>query len=237
MTLATKLMATDAPQNTDDLRGRLIEIASQLCLKGGLDQLSLREVARQAGVSHTAPYRHFKDKDDLLAAVAAEGLQQVALRIETGTQAIVAKSAADAGLQVKLLIAESIVALSVESPALFRLAFTERLGEAPELATAREQLFNRIVAVLYGVYRKHAFAIAEWLLPFSVGYALLCEVEVLPGQAVQSDRLLRDRLHLALKAVSAGLPVPVPPPSVARETSSTETPETEAEPDDPATES
>ncbi len=43
----------------------------------GLAGLSLREVARVAGVSHTAPYRHFQDKADLLAAIAQVGFEQL----------------------------------------------------------------------------------------------------------------------------------------------------------------
>ena len=43
----------------------------------GLAGLSLREVARAAGVSHTAPYRHFQDKADLLAAIAQKGFEQL----------------------------------------------------------------------------------------------------------------------------------------------------------------
>ena len=43
----------------------------------GLAGLSLREVARAAGVSHTAPYRHFQDKADLLAAIAQKGFEEL----------------------------------------------------------------------------------------------------------------------------------------------------------------
>ena len=43
----------------------------------GLAGLSLREVARAAGVSHTAPYRHFQDKADLLAAIAQKGFEKL----------------------------------------------------------------------------------------------------------------------------------------------------------------
>ena len=56
-----------------DLRSALLKQAVQLISKGGVAQLTLREVSRKAGVSHTAPYRHFKDKNALLAAVAGEG--------------------------------------------------------------------------------------------------------------------------------------------------------------------
>ena len=57
-----------------DLRPSLIKAALDLIAeKQDAKTLSLREVARRVGVSHTAPYRHFADKDALLAAVAEEG--------------------------------------------------------------------------------------------------------------------------------------------------------------------
>lgn len=59
-----------------DLRQSLIEAALVHLKTKDVKSLSLREVARQAGVSHTAPYRHFADKADLLAAVAEEGFTE-----------------------------------------------------------------------------------------------------------------------------------------------------------------
>ncbi len=56
-----------------DLRRAMIEAALRTIEKGGLDALSLREVARSLRVGPRAPYRHFTSKEDLLAAVAVEG--------------------------------------------------------------------------------------------------------------------------------------------------------------------
>ncbi len=52
----------------------------------GLAGLSLREVARAAGVSHTAPYRHFQDKADLLAAIAQVGFEQLTAEASTAAR-------------------------------------------------------------------------------------------------------------------------------------------------------
>jgi AcrR family transcriptional regulator len=57
-----------------DLKAALVEAAAVILETRGLDALSLRAAAKRAGVSEAAPYRHFKDKDDLLAAVVAQGL-------------------------------------------------------------------------------------------------------------------------------------------------------------------
>ncbi|HEY6309589.1 MAG TPA: helix-turn-helix domain-containing protein, partial [Streptosporangiaceae bacterium] len=56
-----------------DLRQALLDAAVATLDELGADRLSLREVARRAGVSHAAPAHHFTDKAGLLTAVAAEG--------------------------------------------------------------------------------------------------------------------------------------------------------------------
>jgi AcrR family transcriptional regulator len=61
-----------------DLRTVVLQEASNILEKEGLAALSLREVARRAGVSHNAPYRHFPDRDSLLAAMVDEGFQMFA---------------------------------------------------------------------------------------------------------------------------------------------------------------
>ncbi|HSO20249.1 MAG TPA: TetR/AcrR family transcriptional regulator [Desulfosarcina sp.] len=65
------------PYHHGNLRRALIQAGSRMIEDKGLAALSLREVARAAGVSHTAPYRHFKDKADLLAAIAQVGFEQL----------------------------------------------------------------------------------------------------------------------------------------------------------------
>jgi AcrR family transcriptional regulator len=66
-------MSTSASYHHGDLRAALLRTAGELLEKEGLAAMRLREVARRAGVSHNAPYRHFPDRDSLLAALAEEG--------------------------------------------------------------------------------------------------------------------------------------------------------------------
>jgi len=58
-----------------NLRSALLKAAFQLAAK--MENFTLREVARKAGVSHNAPYRHFTSKDHLIAAMAAESFRQL----------------------------------------------------------------------------------------------------------------------------------------------------------------
>jgi len=58
-----------------NLRPALLRAAVRLIAQSGPGGFTLREVARRAGVSHNAPYRHFRDKSELLAEVAAQGFE------------------------------------------------------------------------------------------------------------------------------------------------------------------
>ncbi|MEV0298998.1 TetR/AcrR family transcriptional regulator [Nocardia sp. NPDC050710] len=62
-------------------RDTLIEVAARLVDEGGEAAVTLREVGARAGLSHNAPYKHFADKRDLLATVAAVELRNLATRI------------------------------------------------------------------------------------------------------------------------------------------------------------
>jgi AcrR family transcriptional regulator len=66
-------MGESKPYHHGNLREVLLQSAIRLIAEVGPTAFTLREVARQAGVSHNAPYRHFQDKDALLAAVATQG--------------------------------------------------------------------------------------------------------------------------------------------------------------------
>nr|MBA3541734.1 TetR/AcrR family transcriptional regulator [Deltaproteobacteria bacterium] len=61
-----------------NLRETLVKVALRAIAEDGLEGFTLREVARRAGVSAPAVYRHFADKDDLLVAVASECAERLA---------------------------------------------------------------------------------------------------------------------------------------------------------------
>jgi len=68
-----------------DLRAAMLAAAARLVEDEGVAGLSVREAARRAGVSHNAPYRHFPDRESLLAALAADGLVQLEKALEGRT--------------------------------------------------------------------------------------------------------------------------------------------------------
>src|SRR5689334_1657694 len=69
-----------------DLRNALIQAGLKILAKEGAQALTLREVARRANVSHAAPYRHFASKEALLAAIAEEGFNEFAARLQVVAQ-------------------------------------------------------------------------------------------------------------------------------------------------------
>src|SRR5580700_4662434 len=70
-------MRKPKPYHHGHLREALLQAAIRLIAEVGPQGFTLREVARRAGVSHNAPYRHFHDKDELVAAVAMEGFERL----------------------------------------------------------------------------------------------------------------------------------------------------------------
>jgi AcrR family transcriptional regulator len=101
-----------------DLRRALLDTALRLIAEEGSSSFTLREVARRAGVSHAAPYRHFANKTALLAAVAEEGFRTLRTRLlEAGT-----RLPAEPLARLQTLGVE-YVRFAVEHPSHFRVMF------------------------------------------------------------------------------------------------------------------
>jgi AcrR family transcriptional regulator len=102
-----------------DTRSAAIRAGLQLLEAQGADELSLREIARQVGVSATALYRHFPDKAALLAALADEGLARLAADQRA------AADAAGGGPEGFSATGRAYVRFALANPALFRLIFAK----------------------------------------------------------------------------------------------------------------
>jgi AcrR family transcriptional regulator len=105
------------PYHHGDLRRAIVAAAVDLVCETQSVEFSIRELARRAGVSHNAPYKHFADKRELLAAVSAEGFGLLATRM-----AAAAKGRSSARARVSAM-ARNYVRLGIENPALYRLMF------------------------------------------------------------------------------------------------------------------
>jgi AcrR family transcriptional regulator len=119
-----------------DLRAALLVEGLRLLAARDAEHLSLREVARGVGVSATSVYRHFPDKDALMAALAQEGLARLAAaQREASDQA----GGDKAGFAAT---GRAYVRFALANPALFRLIFASpgRWGDGPEEGEAMAML-------------------------------------------------------------------------------------------------
>ncbi|MEM8786298.1 MAG: TetR/AcrR family transcriptional regulator [Pseudomonadota bacterium] len=127
-----------------NLREALIEAALTLISDRGPGGFSFADAARAAGVSPAAPYRHFRDREALIAAVAARGFEKLARALTTATPG--EEQSAQATLQ---RLGEAYLAFARDEPALFAAMYES----GTDLATAREegQGPDAVFAVIYEV--------------------------------------------------------------------------------------
>ncbi|MEP6482463.1 MAG: TetR/AcrR family transcriptional regulator [Rhodoglobus sp.] len=107
-----------------DLRQALIAAGVELARAGGPEAVVLREATRQVGVSPNAAYRHFADREALLAAVSDAALAMLATAIEAHIAAI-PRGAAETVARAQLrAVGTGYVAFALDNPQLFRTAFS-----------------------------------------------------------------------------------------------------------------
>lgn len=127
------------------LRGALIESALNILKAEGIEGINLRALARATGVTPAAPYSHFRDKDDLLAAIAEAGFQKLALQMAEDATGL-----KDTRARIEKLMA-SYIRFAVENKALFRLMFSSGqvdMKEHPTLAMTAGKSYSLISAAL-----------------------------------------------------------------------------------------
>ena len=108
-----------------DLRAALLDAGLRLLRERSVDDLSLRELAREVGVSAAAIYRHFPEKSALMAALAVEGLERL------GKAQRMATRSAGGGKAGFLASGLAYVRFAVDNPALFRLVFSVAQQDDP----------------------------------------------------------------------------------------------------------
>jgi AcrR family transcriptional regulator len=119
--------------------------------EGGLGALSMREVARRAGVSHQAPYHYFADREAILAEIVIEGFQR--LRVDMAKAMAGTKKPAER-LQA---IGETYVAFALAHPAHFKLMFRSELVRTEhhdEAHACANSAFDLLVSVVNDVVRE-----------------------------------------------------------------------------------
>jgi AcrR family transcriptional regulator len=151
-----------------DLQAALIRAAGKMLEKEGVEALKLREVARRAGVSHNAPYRHFPQREALLAALAVEGFEWLG--------AAQGKATESGGLRA---MGEAYVHFALAHPQRFRLMFGGQISIARhphlrEVATKTfEGLSGALAARVPEAQGARDASIAAWALVHGLAQLLL----------------------------------------------------------------
>lgn len=153
-------------------RSALINAGLLLLNTTPANQLSLRMVADAAGLSRQAPYNHFKDKEELLAAIAECGFQKLAKSM------LQAKSSSLGAKEALADLGEAYIQFAHESRQLFRLMFSSELTDLeqfPSALSASDATYDILKSVIRKLVEPELLeerALAAWSLVH--GYATLC---------------------------------------------------------------
>jgi AcrR family transcriptional regulator len=189
------------PYHHGDLRTALIQAALLLIAEHGVKGLALSDAAHLAGVSVAAPYRHFKDKEALLAEIAAEGFAMF-------RDALAQAAQTNQRDKVKRLVAMGMayVDFALQHRAHFKVMWEGGLSKAnyPEVEQTAYQAYLLLEQAAINLLpkatpaRQKALVCAAWSIVH--GYASLTlegELEVVASEQSQKA-LLRQSLHLLL---------------------------------------
>jgi AcrR family transcriptional regulator len=185
-----------------DLKRALIDAGEQLLIEHGAAGLSLRETAKLVGVSHTAPYRHFKDKDALLTAITESGFDSLAETLQNVTE----EHNRDPKQQ---LIGATVayVKLAITHIEMHQLMFGRMLDEdemSEEMLEKKQLVFKTLLQIIKNGQKKKVFkkeepqtlATAAWSMMH--GYTMLIST----GQLKETATTLMQIESLASEIVT-----------------------------------
>ena len=166
-------MTTERPYHHGNLRSALLAAAERTVRERGVQDLSLREIAREVGVSHGAPRRHFPDRQALLDALAESGFARL------GAELRAAASTAD-DFQGRLeATAAAYIRFATADPALLELMFAAKHRDSrPNLHEAMERAFSVMLEL---IQQGQAAGLLEPGDPENVGLVLFSTIQGIAG--------------------------------------------------------
>ena len=176
-----------------DLRNALLDAARKILEEETLAQLSLRAVARRAGVSHAAPYRHFPNHEALLVELAVEGF------VELKDEIVAAGTQTGAESDRIASIGAAYMRFVVRRPELTSLMFGPQLPNRdafPELGTAADAIGAAIGTALHDT----ALGLAVWAAVHGLAMLILRNVIDL-GQRKSGLDVLPSRAEIILRSL------------------------------------
>jgi AcrR family transcriptional regulator len=181
-----------------DVKNALIQAGVDIITEQGIQNLSMRNAAKRIGVSHTAPYRHFKNKEELLVAIAVKGFEILDHDMDKGVANI---DASDPSALVEG--GRAYVKFAVSNSNYYRIMFGDYIKDKtlyPEFFGAYDRSFRKLIRIIENCGNKYGAdktdleitAIAVWSLLH--GYCLLImdnEKDKDVGSKGQIDLLLQ----------------------------------------------
>ena len=196
-----------------DLRRALLDVSTALLRKRGPAGLTLRAVARAAGVSQTAPYRHFPDRMALVAAVAEDGFNRLRDRMFAAVTAPSPRGSTERARLQRLAI--EYLRFGIEHPAEYRIMFGGELtGAAKTLAPSFNEARGSVFELLRigierlqegGMVRKGdaaAMALSAWALMHGL-VMLTLDGQVARGGDMKPEELADTATNLMMFGMNA----------------------------------
>jgi AcrR family transcriptional regulator len=186
-----------------DLRGRITVAAQELFAGEGVEGISMRKLAERVGVTATAIYRHFRDKDEILDALISAGLAVLSEYLEP------ALKAKDPERRLRGLI-DAYLRFAVEQPKYFDLAFlvpsaSTRMSEELERhnrATFKMAIEQVAACMQMGIFRPgDPIETAVYLWSTAHGLVTLHRMNRFGGDAAQFERLYNGAIERAMEGL------------------------------------
>lgn len=159
-----------------DLRQKVLDASLALIKEGGLDRLSMREVARKAGVSHQGPYHYFEDREAILAAIASEGFSKLGRSLGAAAQ-----TGSDPAKAVEN-VGRAYVDFALRNPAYFQAMFRADavpLDRYPDARQREDEAFGDLVEGVGKAFAdqpsdvRQSIAIACWAMVHGLATLIL----------------------------------------------------------------
>ncbi len=180
-----------------NLRQALVKASLQIIAEEGIEALTLRSVGRRTGVSHAAPYRHFADKEALLAAVAQEGLEELRQAMYDAQQSIPGNPA-----EQLRAVGLAYVRFATGQPARFKVMFGPYISDRSKHAGLEEASVACIDVLITGLQACHNDGIIrpgepleDALLAWSMVHGL--SSLLIDRQFLRHDEAFIERMSLA----------------------------------------
>jgi AcrR family transcriptional regulator len=189
----------NAPYHHGDLRAACLRAAIELLEENGASALSVRAVARRAGVSTGAPYRHYADREALISAVSAVGYRELA-------ENLAAANPSPSSPEDLTDVAVAYVQFALQRPALFRVMFSEPCDEGnPERVAATAAISSYVGAIVAQCFPdadSDAMSTAVWALVHGLAFLHLDgKLDASTPEVVSES--VRGAVHAVLKASDA----------------------------------